>query len=123
MIWSETDKQYLKANIQNYSIIELAAYFKRSDAAVEKMAYKLMLHGKFTTINRKKSNGDSVARKTEMHRKNQGLRVFPGSALKATKPFTSEGKKLVRVDERTQVYVPDHYTEEQIAEVISKYKK
>lgn len=140
--WSEADKDFLRQHYDSMAMPELMQALTRTDEAIHAMASRMELTGNRYGINNYlagksyKSEGRKVTpqKKTKQEQPKPVTVIVRGRKKKPkrrrwcdqklqTKPFTSEGKKQVRVDHRTVIYVPANATEKEIENIINRYKK
>ena len=141
-IWSVEDKMFLRQNYNSMPMPEIMEHLRRTDDAIHWMASHLGLTGHRYSVNNhlagksytKKGSGTSLKVRGKKIKTNTVTEAIRGRKRKkkghrwcdqklASKPFATEGKKTVRIDHKTVIYVPSCLSETEIAAIVAKYKK
>lgn len=143
--WSEDHKAYVKAHYATMSMELMVQHLGRAAGSIHTMAQRLKCTGKrygvnnalagrsynspgLTTRNHKKK-ADKPHRKITSAVRSNGRKANPDKAKRwdqkkfKIKDFDPSGKKLIRIDHKTCVYVPSKATDKEIETIVNRYKK
>lgn len=117
--WSKEDKEYLAANYHNTPMDLLVKYLKREASKIRSIANKMKITGRRYGLDKPKNpiQEKKQSSATEKNQQRWDKKVFP------TTTFSSSGKKAVRVDRKTFVYVPITATDKEVESIVNRYRK
>jgi hypothetical protein len=126
--WTKEQAKQLKDGYEKLSIATLMELLNKSARQIHQKAYKLgITKGRYSIANYKggKKKGEKQKMITSAIVKNKRVAKHVERRNKPLlhKPFSTEGKKMIKIDRKTSVYVPIKASQKEIDEILGRYKK
>lgn len=114
--WLKSDKEYLKRHYGRLNTELLMQHLNRTQSAIHSMAGQLGItnnQNKLRKITKKQINKKRISDK----RLRLNQRVYK------TRPFTYEGKRAIKIDSKTILFVDANVTPDELDNILKQYNR
>jgi hypothetical protein len=120
--WSNSDKRYLRENYGVTSMDKIRKHLGRTDSAIHTQASLLKIAGVRWGLDRRHNN--LVTTKKAIGRKQGDRTKIENFNTKKHKtiPFTTVGKRWLKIDNKTHMLIKDTTTEKEVQEILERYR-